>query len=771
MMLQALVGVLFLAGCHTVTTDKDYAQYVNPFIGTGGHGHTYPGAIVPHGMIHPSPDTRIYGWDASAGYYYSDSTINGFSHTHLSGTGCSDFGDVLLMPTVGEQRLNGYVEGEQALPYASIFSHKREEASPGYYSVFLDRYGVKAELTATSRAALHRYTFPESEEAGFILDLDYCIQFLNQRNRKLELEQVNDSTLRGYKYTSGWAWKQDVYFEAVFSKPFTTCTLLQEEVLSKDGKNMPGVCKALLKFQTRKDEQVMVKVALSAVDADGAHRNLEEIDGWDFEGTRQKARQAWNRYLSKIDVETKDEKQKRIFYTALYHTAVSPALFTDADGRYRSMDRSIRQTETERPMYTIFSLWDTYRAVHPLLTIIDPEQNSLYIQTLLRQYQEGGILPMWELAGNYTGTMIGYHAVPVIVDAYMKGDRGFDAQLALKACMRSAEYDTIAPIATTDYLKYNALMPVSKYYKNERGYVPCDVEMESVAKGLEYAYDDWCIGVLAEALGDTATHRVYAERAQYYRNYYDASTGYMRGKDLQGQWRTPFNPNASNHRADDYCEGNAWQWTWSVQHDVWGLAELMGGREAMLARLDTLFTTDAELEGEQVSADISGLIGQYAHGNEPSHHIIYMYNTLGEPWKAQALVDSVLHTLYQDMPDGLSGNEDCGQMSAWYVLNAMGFYQPCPGRPEYSIGRPLFDAVTIGLPGGKSFRITTVNNSARNKYIRSVTLNGAPLTTPFFSHADVMRGGTLEICMTDEPTDWGATQGDVEREKDNILHQ
>lgn len=770
-MLQALVGVLFLAGCHTVTTDKDYAQYVNPFIGTGGHGHTYPGAIVPHGMIHPSPDTRIYGWDASAGYYYPDSTINGFSHTHLSGTGCSDFGDVLLMPTVGEQRLSGYVEGEQTLPYASIFSHEREEASPGYYSVFLDRYGVKAELTATSRAALHRYTFPESEEAGFILDLDYCIQFLNQRNRKLELEQVNDSTLRGYKYTSGWAWKQDVYFEAVFSKPFTTCTLLQEEVLSKDGKNMPGVCKALLKFQTRKDEQVMVKVALSAVDADGAHRNLEEIDGWDFEGTRQKARQAWNRYLSKIDVETKDEKQKRIFYTALYHTAVSPALFTDVDGRYRSMDRSIRQTETERPMYTIFSLWDTYRAVHPLLTIIDPEQNSLYIQTLLRQYQEGGILPMWELAGNYTGTMIGYHAVPVIVDAYMKGDRGFDAQLALKACMRSAEYDTIAPIATTDYLKYNALMPVSKYYKNERGYVPCDVEMESVAKGLEYAYDDWCIGVLAEALGDTATHRVYAERAQYYRNYYDASTGYMRGKDLQGQWRTPFNPNASNHRADDYCEGNAWQWTWSVQHDVWGLAELMGGREAMLARLDTLFTTDAELEGEQVSADISGLIGQYAHGNEPSHHIIYMYNTLGEPWKAQALVDSVLHTQYQDMPDGLSGNEDCGQMSAWYVLNAMGFYQPCPGRPEYSIGRPLFDAVTIGLPGGKSFRITTVNNSARNKYIRSATLNGAPLTTPFFSHDDVMRGGTLEISMTDEPTDWGATQGDVERDKDNILHQ
>lgn len=752
--LPVVVGLLFLVGCHTVTVDKDYTQYVNPFIGTGGHGHTYPGAIVPNGMIHPSPDTRIYGWDASAGYYYADTTINGFSHTHLSGTGCSDFGDVLLMPTVGEQQWTGRVEGSQTLPYASSFSHEHEKASPGYYSVFLDRYGVKAELTATSRVALHRYTFPKSEDAGFILDLDYCIQFLNQRNRELKLEQVNDSTLRGYKHTSGWAWKQDVYFEAVFSKPFT-CTLVKENALSKVGREIPHVCKALLKFQTQKDEQVMVKVALSAVDADGAHGNLKEIVGWDFDGIREKAQQAWNRYLSKIDIETKDEKQKRIFYTALYHTAISPALFTDVDGRYRSMDRSIRQADTTRPMYTIFSLWDTYRALHPLLTIIDPEQNSLYIHTLLRQYQEGGILPMWELAGNYTGTMIGYHAVPVIVDAYMKGDRSFDAQLALKACMRSAEYDTVAPIATTTYLMHNALMPRSKYYKNERGYVPCDVEVESVAKGLEYAYDDWCISVLAEALGDTATQRVYAERAQYYRNYYDSSTGYMRGKDLEGKWRTPFNPNASNHRADDYCEGNAWQWTWSVQHDVLGLADLMGGREAMLARLDTLFTTDAKLEGEQISADISGLIGQYAHGNEPSHHIIYMYNILGEPWKAQELLDNVLHTQYQDMPDGLSGNEDCGQMSAWYVMNAMGFYQPCPGRPEYSIGRPLFDAVTIRLPEGKMFHISVMNNSPQNKYIREVTLNGTPLKSPFFSHKDLMNGGTLEVTLTDKPTQWG----------------
>ena len=507
-------------------------------------------------MIHPSPDTRFWEWDACAGYYYSDSTINGFSHTHLSGTGCSDYGDVLLMPTVGEQQLEGETGNKQILPYASPFSHDKETATPGYYSVYLDRYGVKAELTATKRAALHRYTFPESQDAGFILDLDYCIQFLNQRNRALTLEQVNDSTLRGYKYTSGWAWQQDEYFYAVFSKPFT-CTILSDSVKQKNGQMAPGRCKALLKFQTEKDEQVLVKVALSAVDAEGARKNLEEIPGWDFEGVREQAREAWNAYLSKIDVETQDEEQKRIFYTALYHTAVSPTLFTDADGRYRSLDRKIRTAPADKPMFTVFSLWDTFRALHPLMTIIDPGQNSLYIQTLLRQYQEGGILPMWELAGNYTGTMIGYNAVPVIVDAYMKGDRTFDADLALKACLRSAEYDTIAPVATTSYLLHNALMPISKYYKNKLGYVPCDKEFESVAKGLEYAYDDWCISLLAEAVGDTATQRIYAERGKNYRNYYDPSTGYMRGKDLKGEWRTPFNPNASNHRVDDYCEGNA----------------------------------------------------------------------------------------------------------------------------------------------------------------------------------------------------------------------
>ena len=748
--LQGAALTLLLASCAAQSDTKDYAAYVNPFIGTGGHGHTYPGAVVPSGMIHPSPDTRILGWDACSGYYDTDSIINGFSHLHLSGTGCGDYGEVLLMPTVGEQRI-GTPTHEQTMPYASRFSHQKESATPGYYAVYLDTYGVEAELTASPRVAMHRYTFPASSEAGFILDLDYALQ--GQYNRALSLEVVNDSTLRGYKNTNSWAWRHDVWFQAVFSKPFT-CEIITDSIPQANGRRPKPVKKALLHFATAEKEQVLVKVALSSVDAEGAEKNLAEIPGWDFDQVREEARADWNRYLGKIDIDTQNEEQRTVFYTALYHTGISPSLFTDIDGRYRGLDREVHTAEADKPMYTIFSLWDTFRALHPLLTIIDPAQNSRYIQALLNQYQEGGILPMWELAGNYTGTMIGYHAVPVIVDAYMKGDRSFDAELALKACLRSAEYDTIAPIATTDYLKHAALMPISKYYKNTLGYVPCDKENESVAKGLEYAYNDWCISQLAAALGHADVAQRYAELGKNYRNYFDPSVRFMRGKDLQGNWRTPFSPRSSNHREDDYCEGTAWQWSWFVPHDVEGLVELMGGRNAFVGKLDSLFTADSTLEGDLVSADISGLIGQYAHGNEPSHHILHLYNKVGEPWKTQELVDNVLHNQYFNDPNGLSGNEDCGQMSAWYILNAMGFYQICPGLPEYSIGRPLFDKVTIQLPNGKQFRIETVNNSASNKYIASATLNGQPLPQPFFTHTQLMEGGTLQLVMTDQPAEW-----------------
>ena len=767
--MQGMACIAILASCNTTAVQPDYAAYVNPFIGTGGHGHTYPGAVVPNGMIHPSPDTRIYGWDACSGYYTTDSVINGFSHLHLSGTGCGDYGEILLMPTVGQQNIDQKIDvaakeqsfaatgasEAQTLPYASRFSHQQETATPGYYSVFLDTYGVKAELTASKRVAMHRYTFPKSQEAGFILDVDYALQ--GQHNRAVEIEVVNDSTLRGYKNTNSWAWRHDVYFQAVFSKPFT-CEIVTDSLSQGPGKRMKLVKKALLHFTTAQDEQVLVKVALSSVDAAGAEKNLEEIPDWNFERVQQEARADWNRYLAKIDIQTNNADQRTVFYTALYHTAISPSLFTDLDGRYRGLDRQIHTASAEKPMYTIFSLWDTFRALHPLLTIIEPEQNTRFINALLQQYQDGGILPMWELAGNYTGTMIGYHAVPVIVDAYMKGDRGFDAQLALKACLRSAEYDTVAPIATTDYLKHAALMPISKYYKNTLGYVPCDKEWESVAKGLEYAYNDWCISELAGALGDVETQERYAKFGQSYRHYFDPSVRFMRGKDSKGQWRIPFNPRASNHREDDYCEGTAWQWTWFVPQDINGLVELMGGKEAFIGKLDSLFTADSALEGDVVSADISGLIGQYAHGNEPSHHILHLYNQVGQPWKTQELIDNVLHNQYFNHPDGLSGNEDCGQMSAWYVLNSMGFYQPCPGKPVYSIGRPLFPEATIHLPGGKSFRIVAENNSADNKYIASATLNGVALTQPYFTHQQLMEGGELKFVMTDQPTDWGVVK-------------
>ena len=754
-LIGCLVGLLSLNSCTDSLKMKEYADYVNPFIGTGGHGHTFPGAVVPHGMIQPSPDTRIDGWDACSGYYYADTTINGFSHTHLSGTGCADFGDVLLMPTVGEQKYQPLGSKSQKMAYASAFSHENETAEPGYYSVFLDTYGIKAELTATKRAALHRYTFPESKDAGFILDLDYSIQ--GQRNKDMEIEVISDTEIRGHKMTTYWAFDQYINFYAKFSKPFKYTMVTDSVSLDEGGKLMPR-CKILLHFNTEKDEQILVKVVgVSAVDMEGAQKNVEaELPEWNFDKIRKEARQAWNNYLSKIDVTTSNTEDKVIFYTSLYHTAISPNLFTDVDGRYLGMDLKIHQGDTLKPIYTVFSLWDTFRALHPLMTIIDPDLNNDFINSLIKKHQEGGIFPMWDLASNYTGTMIGYHAASIIADAYVKGYRDFDLQEAYKACVRAAEYDTTGIKCPPLVLPH--LMPMAKYYKNTLGYIPCDRENESVAKALEYAYDDWCISVLAEAVGDYENKSKYARFSEAYEFYFDPSTRFMRGLDSKGEWRTPFSPRSSNHRNDDYCEGTAWQWTWFVPHDIEGLVKLMGGEDAFVDKLDSLFTAESQLEGEIVSADISGLIGQYAHGNEPSHHIIHMYNYVNRPWKTQELVDSVFHSQYANSIDGLSGNEDCGQMSAWYILNSMGFYQVCPGKPIYSIGRPLFDKASINLPDGKQFTIITKNNSRTNKYIASVTLNGQPLNTPFFTHDDIITGGIMEITMTDKQTQWGVKQ-------------
>ena len=745
-LISALIGcslLLGMAACTQTSTSQDYTDFVNPFIGTGGHGHTYPGAVVPNGMIQPSPDTRIYQWDACSGYYYNDSTINGFSHTHLSGTGCGDYGDVLLMPTVGKQDYHAMGSESQQMAYASAFSHQNETAQPGYYSVVLDRYNVKAELTATKRAAIHRYTFPQSDESGFILDLDYSLQ--RQKNEEMELEVISDTEICGRKKTVYWAFDQYINFYAKFSKPFTYTMVTDSMALDEGGPLLP-TAKVLLHFNTKAGEEVYVKVGISAVDIDGARKNVEaEIPEWDFNGVRKAARASWNDYLAKIDIDTDNKDQKTMFYTALYHTGMQPNLFTDVDGRYLGMDMKAHQGSVNEPMYTVFSLWDTFRAYHPLMTIIDPDLNEAFIRSLIQKQREGGVFPMWELAGNYTGTMIGYHAVPVIVDAYMKGYHNFDVNEAYKACLRVAEYDTAGIKCPPLVLPH--LMPQAKYWKNKIGYVPCDKDNEAVAKALEYAYNDWCISAFAESLGDAANHEKYAKFAEGYKTYFDPSTRFMRGLDSKGNWRTPFNPRSSTHRNDDYCEGTAWQWTWFVPHQIDGLVELMGGREGFISKLDSLFTVSSVLEGENTSADISGLIGQYAHGNEPSHHIIHMYNYVGQPYRTQELVDSVLQTLYFNDPDGLSGNEDCGQMSAWYILNAMGFYQVCPGKPVYSIGRPLFNKATVNLKDGKKFTVIAKNNSRENKYIQSIVLNGKPLDEPFFTHQDIVDGGTLELTM------------------------
>ncbi len=735
------------------TEDKDYTRHVNLFIGTGGHGHTHPAAVVPHGMVQPGPDTRWYQWDACSGYHYSDTTINGFAYTRLSGTGCADLGDFLIMPTSGAQQTAYDVtpgDGHQQMPWASTFSHQDETATPGYYAVTLQRYGIRAEMTATERAAIHRFTYPEGENAGLILDLGYSIQ--DQEDIETDVEVVDNQTIRAYRRSYWWAYDQRLHYYAKFSTPFThsyatdSVTIKGKQVARK---------RVLLQFPDGAGKQVMVRASISAVDAAGAERNLSaEIPDWDFEGVRQAAHAKWQKELSKIDITPTGENAENelaIFYTALYHTAISPAIYSDADGRYRGMDLNIHQTDPKEPNYTVFSLWDTFRALHPLVSILTPEQNETYIRALLRMADEGGAMPKWPLASNYTSCMIGYHFASLAADAYAKGYRNFDLKKALDACIKVAEGDTTGMSPTVPKYKINELMPPARRLKNEFGYVPCDKDNESVAKALEYAYDDWCISALAEALGEKETAEKYRNFAQGYQRYFDPSIRFMRGVDSKGEWRTPFDPRRSEHRADDYCEGNAWQWTWFAPHDVEGLITLMGGKQAFTEKLDSLFSAPSEITGDLISSDISGLIGQYAHGNEPGHHIIYLYNYAGRPERTQELCDSVLRTLYANAPEGLAGNEDCGQMSAWYVLSSMGIYQVCPGKPVWTIGRPMFNKATMQLPNGRTFTIEATGNSAKAKYIKSIELNGKPLEEPFISHEDIANGGTLKLTMSEKP--------------------
>lgn len=728
-----ILPALVFCGCSSTGPGK-YTGYVDPFIGTGAHGHTYPGVSLPFGMVQLSPDTRLTGWDGCSGYHYSDDIVYGFSHTHLSGTGISDYGDILLMPTVGDVVVNNGADGNPG--YSSIFSHSREEASPGYYGVHLEDYGIDVELTATLRAGLHRYTFPRTQSANVILDLTHRDQVIESAIRF-----TDDYRIEGYRRSRQWARDQRVYFVIEFSRPFSSFGMVVDDEVIEGAGNASGTnLKAYVSFKTERKERVLAKVGISAVSIEGASKNLDaEMPGWDFDMVRVEAERAWNSELGRIEVKGGTRSQRTVFYTALYHSFLSPNLYMDVDGRYRGRDMEVHQTG-DYINYTVFSLWDTFRAAHPLFTILQQRRTVDFIKTFLAQYEQGGLLPVWELAANETGTMIGYHSVSVIADAWLKGIGGYDIEKAFEAMKASAEQD------------HEGLGPYREY-----GYIPGTEESESVSKTLEYAYDDWCIAQVAKELGRMDDYSHYIRRAQYYMNIYDESSGFMRPK-LNGLWLDPFDPREVNFH---FTEANSWQYSFFVPHDVEGLMDLMGGRDAFTKKIDDLFTADSRTTGRNQS-DITGLIGQYAHGNEPSHHMAYLYNFAGQPWQTQKRVREILDRLYSDRPEGLSGNEDCGQMSAWYVLSAAGFYPVCPGRPEYVIGTPLFPEVTIHLENGEEFVIRAENISGGNCYIQSATLNGTRYMRSYLEHEKIMQGGELVFRMDDAPNlEWGNGEDDL----------
>ncbi|MBT8257467.1 MAG: GH92 family glycosyl hydrolase [Bacteroidia bacterium] len=716
-------GCLNPAEVDPAQKDKPLISYVNPFIGTGGHGHTYPGATMPYGMMQLSPDTRLDGWDGCSGYHYSDSYIYGFSHTHLSGTGVSDYGDILLMPTNAIQFKNG-ADGEAG--YRAPFQHENETAKPGYYQVLLDSTGINVELTVSKRSGIHRYRFPENSTQVVMLDLDHRDEVLDSR-----IDTISKTEITGYRHSKAWATNQKLFFNIQFSKPYNFIALYED----KSGEK--GV-KAAFEFDPETGSDLEIKIGISAVDETGAKNNLErEIGTKTFEEIKEEAQSVWETQLEKIVVESNNSEYKTNFYTALYHTMLAPNLYQDADGRYRGMDLEIHETQ-EFDYYTVFSLWDTYRAAHPLYTILEQDRTNDFINTFLAKYEEGGIMPIWDLSACYTGCMIGYHAVPVIADAYLKGIKDYDADKALEAMMHSADQNHLG------LESYKAL-----------GFIPVEEESESVSKTLEYAYDDWTIAQMAQAMKKDDIYEKYIKRAQYYKNVYDPESGFMRGR-FRNSWFAPFDPYEVNF---NYTEANSWQYSFYVPQDVNGYINMIGGKEELERRLDDLFSAENETSGRE-QADITGLIGQYAHGNEPSHHMAYLYNFAGKPHKAMERVHQILTKLYTNSPDGISGNEDCGQMSAWYVFSSLGFYPVTPGTNQYIIGTPLFDKATINLENGKQFTIVAHDLSSRNIYIESTRMNGEKLEGSFITHEDIINGGQLNFYMNDNPAIWMSREGD-----------
>jgi predicted alpha-1,2-mannosidase len=691
-------------------------EFVNPFIGTDGHGHTYPGAQAPFGFMQLSPDTRLTGWDGCSAYHYSDTIIHGFSHTHLSGTGCSDYGDILLMPTSN-------IGSPAKYAFSTPFSHFNETASPGYYSVLM-KNNVLAELTATSRCGMHYYTFPYGVPARVLIDLKHRDEVISSY-----LEIVSANEIRGMRSSKAWATNQQVYFVIRFSKPILKSEVYINDTLQKKkGKFFNAKdLKAVFDFTNVDRKSLIVKIGISGVDTTGARLNLDkEIPGWNFDQIRYQTKAFWNIELRKIEVESKNRNQLTIFYSALYHTFLSPNVYNDVDGRYRGRDGEIHKTNGWN-YYTVFSLWDTYRALHPLLAIIDTARTRDFIQTFIAQWEQGGLLPMWELSGNETDCMIGYHAVPVIVDAYAKGIRGFDLRKAYQAMKTSAMQNRYG-IAN---MKVN-------------GFVPSDFEHESVSKTLEYGYDDWCIAQFAKLLGEESDYQYFIKRAQAYKHIFDSKTGFMRPR-FNGGWYSPFNPTEVNNH---YTEANSWQYSFYVPQDISGLIALHGGNANFEKKLDELFTTSDNISGRNQS-DITGLIGQYAHGNEPSHHIAYLYSYIGKPEKTQQRVRQIMRDFYKNEPSGLIGNEDCGQMSAWLVMSAMGLYSVCPGSDQFVLGSPMFTKVTIHLENGKKFVISAPKNSVVNTFVNSATLNGQAFNKTFLTNDQIKNGGELTLEMSD----------------------
>ena len=712
---------------------EDLTQFVDPRIGTGGHGHVFYGANVPYGFIQLGPTSIPQSWDWVSGYHVSDSTVIGFPHTHLSGTGIGDLHDINVMPVVGEVT---YSRGDASSYETGLWSYSdrsKEVVTPGYYRTHLSRYNVDVELTATKRVGFHKYTFLGNESPAIVFDMvnGGCWD----KTTEAVIRVVNDSTVSGYRYSKGWADDQCVFFRAEFSRKFDNVEFIVNDSVKEGDMAKGAQLFARVNFAAGNQEPVYMKVALSPTSEEGAQLNMQtELSGWDFEKTIADAKAAWNKELNKVKVYTTDEASKKIFYTSLYHTLFAPSEFCDVNGDYYGADKQMHKDEGF-VNYTTFSLWDTYRAAQPLMTILHPEKMSDIINTMLHIHQQQGKLPVWHLMGCETNCMVGNPGVPVVADAILKDIKGFDTELAFKA------------------LKESSMLPErGMEHRIEYGFIPADKMTEAIAYDMEYAIADWAVAQAAQKLGKQEDYEYFLKRSKSYKNYFDASTGFMRGKMLDGSWRTPFSPYASAHRDDDYCEGNAWQYTWLVPHDVEGLVECFGSKEAFVNKLDSLFLANGDM-GEASSPDISGLIGQYAHGNEPSHHTVYLYTLVGQPWKTADRIKEILHIMYTDQPDGLSGNEDVGQMSAWYILSSFGFYQVEPAGGKFVFGYPNFDKVEITVPAGK-FVIERENKGQQNNYIQGIVLNGTEYKKPWIEYADIMKGGELKFLMGDEPVVW-----------------